>query len=198
MARRAAVKTLPPGLPETYKRALDRLSVSNDRYDIAIKALTWLLYCVRPLTLAEVALAAVIDPESGFDEEYELDEPERLLNYCGSLVKFNAATNIVEISHISVSQFLTSRMLPDASVNPHYVDEHKGQLLILKTCFAWLSSSSFTTRSGDILTDIDRRFRTDFSSYAVYEWPAHGGKVENTEQGPQSILSFLTSPGATA
>src|SRR5579859_3445045 len=113
-----AMETLAPGLPETYKRAL---LGAGDRYSIAKKALTWLLYAGRPLTLPELALASVIDLQTGYDEEYELDDPQRLLDYCGSLAKYNASTRVVEISHLSVSQFLKSQQITGGSVNDHYL-----------------------------------------------------------------------------
>lgn len=195
VARRAAVNSLPPGLPETYKQTLDRIPRNDESYyDIATKALAWLVYCVRPLTLSELAIAAVIDPEKPFDEEDEFDSPTDILKYCGSLLRFNEATKIVEISHISVSQFLKSQALPDGSTNPYYIDEAKGHLLIMKTCFSWLVSSRFNELSGDMASDLDQRFRSDFSIYSIYEWPTHASKVERLEDAVQSILSFLSHP----
>jgi len=197
VARRMAMETLAPGLPETYKRALDKLSSgAGDRYNIAKKALTWLLYAGRPLTLPELALASVIDLQTGYDEEYELDDPQRLLDYCGSLVKYNASTRVVEISHLSVSQFLKSQQITGGSVNDHYLDEDKGHLLILKSCLAWLSSPYFSKRSGDLFNDIHSRFENDFANYAMYEWPLHAAKVDGTPEGSQCVIAFLTSPEA--
>ena len=110
-ARRHALINLPPGLHNTYKRILDAVKEHPDNYKITKTALTWLLYSVRPLSLSELAVAAVVEPETTFNEEHKLDKNEILLKYCGSLLKVDNITSIVELAHFSVTQYLTSRDL---------------------------------------------------------------------------------------
>lgn len=191
-ARRAAIKTLPPGLPETYKRILDRLSISPDRCQIAIKALRWLIYSARPLKLEALALASVIEPKHDFDEEGMLDEDEMVVDYCGSFVRLNRQSNIVEISHISVTQYLTSRTLPDGSINTHYLDEMESHVRLLSVTLRWLKSlPTPETIFNDALA---QRLLHDFSKYAVLKWPHHGRVAEVTTVGQNLVQEFMSAP----
>src|SRR5947207_5395258 len=141
-ACRKTIDDLPPGLSETYTRILNRHSSNSDRLKIILRALTWLIFIVRPLELKELAIATVIDPAIEFDEEQRLDNDALVLDYCGSLVKYNSLSKSVEISHISVTQYFKSREL-GGRINPYYLDESECNTLLLKSCFTWLSSMPF-------------------------------------------------------
>lgn len=192
-ARRKAIESLPLALSETYKCILDRLSENRGRLLITMKALTWLIYAVRPLTLQELAVAAVINPAIEFDDSQRLDSEELILRYCGSFIKMNPISKVVEISHFSVTQFLTTQNLPDGSINSYYLDETKSHLLLLESCLRWLMSPAFTKGSNCGLDEIIQRFRNGLSYYAVFQWPHHGEKSDSDAAGCASIARFLNS-----
>lgn len=159
--------------------------MSRNNLEISRRALTWLLYCVKPLKLAHLATAASIDPERNFDVEQRLDHNENVFDFCGSLIKVNAETRVVEFSHISVTQFLTTRELSDGTTNPHYLDETEGNVLLMNACFMYLASPWFSTTlshlrsSESIYRELHLRFQDDISFYSVFEWPTHARRVLN-------------------
>lgn len=158
-----------------------------------MRALTWLTFAVRPLDLATLAVAAVIDPDHKFKEDQKLDADEAVLEYCGSFVRFHPESKIVEISHFSVTQYLTSRTLPDGLPNPYFLDSAKSHTLLLNSCFTWLMSPPFINASNSTIEEIRLRFSHEFSLYAVYEWPLHGRIAEMTMNGATAIQCFLGS-----
>ena len=78
--------------------------------------------------LKELAVAAAIDPESGFDEGMRLTTSADILEICGSFIK--KALNLIELAHISVSEFLTSKIFPDGSPNEYYISKYHANLLL--------------------------------------------------------------------
>jgi hypothetical protein len=54
-ARRKALDDLPPGLYETYKRDLDRLSSTPDRLRITLGALKWLVFATESIVVEHLA-----------------------------------------------------------------------------------------------------------------------------------------------
>src|ERR1700734_848799 len=101
--RREAIMSLPPGLPETYRQIMQRIGGFPDDLKFARRALMWLAFCKRPLTLRELVIAIAIDPEDDeFDDSRILDHDEQILEICGPLIKLETRTNIVELSHFSV------------------------------------------------------------------------------------------------
>lgn len=160
--------------------------MSNDRFYLVMKALRWLIYSARPLKVDALALAAVIDPGKQFEEEERLDTDALILDYCGSFITFHEQSNTVEISHFSVTQYLTSPRLRDGTPNRYYLHESWSHFSLLK-------SPPFTTGSNQSINEIALRCRPDFSLYAVYEWPIHAQKVDNTREGSKAIVEFLES-----
>jgi hypothetical protein len=82
-----ALKSLPKTLDDTYARILKSID-ENDQQE-ARRALLWLAFSQRPLSIAEVAEAAVVDPQSNppFDPEDRLLDPcNNILEILGSLV----------------------------------------------------------------------------------------------------------------
>lgn len=198
-ARRQALENLPLGLAETYRRIMDKLSQHKDRFEISMRALMWLFFSVRPLSLHELAVAAVIDPSEDFNEEQNLDTDELILTYCHSFIKFNRYNNFVEVAHISVTQFFTSSSLNDGSPNPYFLDQKIGDLIILKACFMWLKSSPFMNQNPyDLeLPQVCNNFSTGLTLYSVYNWPEHGKKARWSKEGCSDIIAFLNNDQIT-
>lgn len=130
--RKTALHELPPDLPRTYKRVLDRLAEVPTDLMIARKAFMWLLFLPHRLTLSELGMAVAIDPGEGFSLDRRLDNNTDLLDICGSLLRYSATTDVVEFGHFSVVQYLTSQTLPGGEPNPYYVDSVDGKAFIGK------------------------------------------------------------------
>lgn len=149
------------------------------------------------MRLVHVATAASIDPAVAFEEEQRIDEDENILDIVGSLIKINKETDVVELIHISVTQFLTQSKLPDGKENPYYLDEAESNALLMKACFMYLCLPSFSTTvselrdSQSIVRQMKLRFRDEFSVYAVREWSKHAKKIEQESKVRPYIFKFL-------
>lgn len=126
-----ALKELPASLFATYERML--AAIPQEDVEYAKRALWWLVTSRRPLTLEELAEAAVIDSsmQPVFHADYRFfDAREQLLEILGSLVSITstapslmdnldpmtpvlaiAPIETVRLSHFSVQEYLLSASL---------------------------------------------------------------------------------------
>jgi ankyrin repeat domain-containing protein 50 len=116
-----ALKSLPKTLDDTYARILKNID-ENDRQE-ARRALLWLAFSQRPLSTAEVAEAAVVDPQSNppFDTE------DRLVDPCNSILEILGSLVVVSSKHVlGASPDDDSKRDSDLQ---YYFDDASGNLL---------------------------------------------------------------------
>jgi len=190
-----ALDKLPPGLPATYTAMLERIGRNPRDLKYARRAFMWLLHSPRALALKELAVAAVLDPESEFEDAMRLTSCDDVLEICSSFVKLGAGTTIVEFAHFSVTEFLTSAMLPNGAPNEHYVDQESANVLILKACFSYLRSSAYRSLSPYFLSQKQRDWlkTDDFYLYASLTWSQLVRKYPDDHNRAQLIYQFLQS-----
>jgi uncharacterized protein len=187
------MENLPPGLPESYQRIVERISIAD--MEVARKALRWLVCCQRALTLSELATAIAIVPGKGFDEEEKLDKEELLLEILGSLVRQNNAKSTIELGHFSVKEYLTTRILQDGTITQIFIDPESGHNDLLESCLTYLRfchnqnrrQETPSTGTGD-----------PFIRYATFQWPFHAKRVESQPRSGELIKSFIQFPEAEA
>jgi hypothetical protein len=198
--RRKALDHLPLGMTATYTQMFERIVKCPKDLKIATRALTWLLLGERPLTLRELAIAVVIDPDTEFEDDQRLDSEEVLLEICRSFLKLNPQTQIVEINHLSIRDYLMSPILPDGSRNCYYVNCEKGNAFMLRVCLTYISSPLIVERlrrwgiwatntSSDMLPEIAE---DKFLLYSAFRWFKHGAKADwDDVRVSNCILEFL-------
>ncbi|KAL7649945.1 hypothetical protein ACMYSQ_011761 [Aspergillus niger] len=92
-----ALKTMPQTLHDIYISVIERINSKPSDIIFAKKILTWLCFCARPLTLAEVAAAA------------GLGVPEDIIKICTtSFVTYRRMDDEIRLAHFSVKEFLVS------------------------------------------------------------------------------------------
>ncbi|KAL1604848.1 hypothetical protein SLS60_004388 [Paraconiothyrium brasiliense] len=107
-----ALRELPPTLDATYERILQSID-EHDRPD-AMSILRWLAFAKEPMTLEELAEAAVARPTGSFQAEDRLLQISDVLRMCHSLVEIQDRTtrpekdDLVQLTHYSVKEYLTS------------------------------------------------------------------------------------------
>jgi hypothetical protein len=127
----------------TYERILKEIKKPNKR--LAQRVLQCLIVAVRPLRVAELAevLAVDFDDAEGIpmlkpDWRWE-DQELALLSACSSLIAIVEAgdSRVVQFSHFSVKEFLTSPRLATASgeVSKYYIDSEPAHTILAQ---AWL------------------------------------------------------------
>ncbi|KAI9432174.1 hypothetical protein H4582DRAFT_1120536 [Lactarius indigo] len=169
---------LPESLDETYERTLREISRANR--DHAYRLLQCLTVAVRPLRVEELAEVLAIDfnarggPKLNADWRWE-DNEEAVLSACSSLVTvvIDGDSRVVQFSHFSVKEFLTSNRLASC------LREESRFHIRLDSAHTILAQASL----GVLLRldeQVDRDNITDFplAQYAAKHWFDHV-KFEN-------------------
>jgi ankyrin repeat protein len=189
---RAELKRMPQTLDGTYDRILQGIPDLHKAF--VQSAMNWLAFSRRPLTLSELAEAAVVDPKS---ERFDPDEcrfvDERLiLSLCGSLVtsslmKYKPGdqdwltekyemqfgwghslravdAQVVTLSHFSVKEYITSQRLVEGSLSAFYISERLGHRFLTDCCLRYLIDMN--------LHEMDTTYGRHFESLPLYQYSA--------------------------
>ncbi|KAL1886818.1 hypothetical protein Plec18167_000753 [Paecilomyces lecythidis] len=169
---REALQTLPGTLRETYVQILERIS-PKDR-ELGRKALFWLSFSKRPLTLRELNVAVVLDEEcTVFDEDLVLIPPGILLQICQGLITEDEFGHL-NLAHVSIKDFLTSEWIRSSSVPFFSLDHETADKTIMQQCLTYLCLDNF--RSGYVSSADSIASRQDENpllEYASYFWASH-------------------------
>ncbi|KAF7510178.1 hypothetical protein GJ744_007077 [Endocarpon pusillum] len=130
---RKIVESMPTGLDQTYARNWTSImKLPDDDRDRAISILRWTSLALRPLSVAELIEALVVQPDvdevnlpvddlpEEVDDEYIDDEIKSL---CGSLVEVRStgpntppSSQTIHLVHVSVKEYLLSVLPPPSGV----------------------------------------------------------------------------------
>ncbi|KAJ4355398.1 uncharacterized protein N0V89_003414 [Didymosphaeria variabile] len=132
-----ALQELPPTLDATYERILQ----SIDQYDRAdaLSILHWLAFAKEPMTLEELAEAAVARPTQSFQAEDRLLQISDVLRMCHSLVDIQDGptrpekNDFVRLTHYSVKEYLTSTRSAE-----FYISETAAHRYIGASCISYI------------------------------------------------------------
>jgi ankyrin repeat protein len=192
---RRTLDELPESLDETYERILKEMKKPNKR--LAQDVLQCLVVAIRPLHVEELAevLAVDFDDAEGIpslkpDWRWE-DQELALLSACSSLIAIVQAGNsrVVQFSHFSVKEFLTSSRLGTASgeVKAYHIDLKPAHAILGQACLGVLLQ---------IQVDVEGHTPEDhpLARYAAEHWTTHAqfGEVSSRlEKG----MEYLFDPG---
>ena len=140
------LEELPESLDETYKRILKEIKKPNR--DHARRLLQCLVVAIRPLRVEELAevLAINFDDASGIPKlnlswRWENQE-QALLTSCSSLITIvdTGYSRVVQFSHFSVKEFLTSTRLSTSSqdVSLYHVVHKPAHTIMAQACLSTL------------------------------------------------------------
>jgi hypothetical protein len=172
---RRILKELPDTLDETYERMLKQIHKANKHH--AYRLLQCLAVASRPLRVEELAELLAFDPSTPKSNAYWRweDQKEAVLSACSSLVSVvtDNGSQVVQFSHFSVKEFLTSDRLALGKVSQFFIPLEPSHAFLAQACL-------------DVLLRLDDR--TDRASvennpllrYAVEYWDSHAqiGDVE--------------------
>ncbi|KAF2236379.1 purine and uridine phosphorylase [Viridothelium virens] len=128
---RNTLATLPKTLDETYDRILQK--IPDEYIESSIRALQFVTFSKRPLSVKEVRDAIAVDPEyePHFDRKNRMPDPREILRHCSGLVVFvsidkndddsdddsdddydddndNVLDQVLQLAHFSVKEYFTS------------------------------------------------------------------------------------------
>jgi ankyrin repeat protein len=161
---RRTLKRLPKTLDETYARIL--MNIGEDEQPIVRRALRWLVFSERDLTIDELAEASIIDLE----REHCIDTSERftpgdllhalsglvttafpgdafgiedasyndLKDACKDEVEGETTLQLVRLAHFSVKEYLLSDRLGTSCLNKYALDTSECTLFLTKSCLAYI------------------------------------------------------------
>src|SRR5713226_2769438 len=176
---------LPESLDETYERILRDIKKPNR--DHARRLLQCLVVAIRPLRADELAevLAVNFDDAEGIprlNPEWRWeDEEQALLTSCSSLIAIVETddSRVVQFSHFSVKEFLTSIRLADSSKDlfRYHIDLEPAHTILAQACMGVL------LQTDDRVEEDGVGKSSSLAEYAARHWAIHAQF--------QSVSSFL-------
>ncbi|KAL8956660.1 MAG: hypothetical protein Q9193_005878 [Seirophora villosa] len=201
-----ALESLPQTLHETYERILCTINKSHER--LAIKALQWLLYSRRPLTVQELAevLAIDVEAEPRFDVNSRLADDDDVISVCSSLITITQGPdewhsrsywwaagepkNYVRFAHFSVKEYLTSRTILDGPAARYAAGPLRGHITIAEDCISYvlqlIKESNAATEFTGVVSDT-----FPLAEYAVSCWMEHAMRAGQKQERVFSLLCEL-------
>jgi len=171
---RRTLAELPESLDETYERILKEIKGPNR--DHAHRIMQCLVVAVRPLRVEELAdvLAVDFDDSEGIAKlkpswRWE-DEEQALLSSCSSLITIitSDTSRIVQFSHFSVKEFLTSPRFATSSggVSRYHIALKPAHTILGQACLGVLLRSDDPLKNGIPET-------SPLARYAAQHWVTH-------------------------
>jgi hypothetical protein len=194
---RRTLNELPESLDETYERILKEIKRPNRA--LARRVLQCLVVGTRPLRVVELAEVLAVDfddvegiPKLKPDWRWE-DQEVALLSACSSLISIVEAgdSRIVQFSHFSVKEFLTSPRLATASgeVSNYHIDLEPAHTILGQACLGVLLQ---------VQDNIEGCTPEDhpLARYAAEHWTTHAqsGEVSSRLQKGTKYLFDLDKP----
>ena len=166
---------LPESLDETYERLLKEIRKPNR--DHARRLLQCLFVAIRPLRVQELAEVLAVDfddvegiPKLNPDWRWE-DEEQALLTSCSSLIAIveTGDSRVVQFSHFSVKEFLTSTRLADSSrdVSRYHIDLQPAHTVLAQACLGILLQTDDCAEENGIGKS------SALTGYAAKHWVTH-------------------------
>src|SRR6266404_53439 len=174
---RRTLDELPKTLDETYERLLKNISEDNWKY--AHRLLHCLAVAVRPLRVEELAEILAFDfdvgdgdiPKFHADRRWTDKEEYAVLSTCSSLISIvedGAGSRVVQFSHFSVKEFLTSDRLATSTrdVSRYRILSGVAHTIFARACLGPLPQL-------DNQTDDKSVRNSPLAKYAARHWVAH-------------------------
>jgi ankyrin repeat protein len=185
---RRTLEELPESLDKTYERILKGIHEANRKP--ALRLLQCLTVAAQPLRVEELAEVLAIDFDAGGTNtgwRWE-DQKDAVLSACSSLVSVitDGADQVVQFSHFSVKEFLTSGRLANSELSQFHISLEPAHAILAHACLSVLLRL-------DEHTDRDS-FKTDpLLPYAAECWVKHAQfkDVESRTEIKDAMDSFF-------
>ncbi|KAL1734148.1 hypothetical protein EV714DRAFT_281270 [Schizophyllum commune] len=153
-----ALNNLPKTLYETYERILQAIDrQGTDMARIAQRTLRWLVGAQRPIRLNEIQEAVMIEVgQDALNEDLGVFDPMDVLHTCSSLVSYDNAEGVVNLSHFTVQEYLLVPSLA-TSILSHF------------SCLTYISFNNF---AGGACYD-KPSYMTRLRNHPLFDYVAH-------------------------
>jgi ankyrin repeat protein len=190
---RHVLSELPETLDETYERVLREIHKKNREH--ALRLLQCLTVALRPLCVQELADVLAVDfdaaqqdgiPKLNPDWRWE-DQHEAVLTTCSSLITIvdDYGSQVVQFSHFSVKEFLTSERLAISSgdISRYHIVLKPAHTILAQACLGVLlrlDNHVDETNSEDI----------PLIEYAARHWVEHA-QFENVSSSIRDAMKYF-------
>src|SRR6266567_5015767 len=189
---RHALDELPESLDETYERTLQGINRAN--WEFAHRMFQFVSVASRPLRVKELADLLAFDFKAGsipkFYEDCRLENPaDAVLSTCSTLLAIvnDRGSPVIQFSHFSVKEFLTSTRLAEATDNisrRYHVSMTPAHTLVAQACLGILLHLD---------KDVTRDSLEDFplAEYSAEHWADHARFEDvsrNVEDGMKQLF----------
>ena len=194
------LKELPETLDDTYERILRDINKANrDHAHLLLQCLT---VAVRPLRVAELAEVLAVDfgtsrggtSKSNTDWRWE-DRQEAVLSTCSSLISVEGeyGTQVVQFSHFSVKEFLTSSRIAGSSadVSRFRILFEPAHTIVAKACLSVLVRLGGLVDKDNVEDHVEDKF--PLARYAAEHWVDHA-RFENVSSHIREGMEQLFDP----
>jgi ankyrin repeat protein len=186
---------LPETLDETYERTLGEINKAD--WEFAHRLFQFVAVATRPLRVEELAELLAFDFKAGlipkFHEDWRLEDPvDAVLSACSSLLAVIVVEGspIIQFSHFSVKEFLTSARLAEAIDIVHrryHVSMTPAHTLASQACLGTLLHLEKDVITLDCLEDYP------LAEYAAEHWVYHA-QFEGVSQIVEDGIKQLFDP----
>ena len=184
---------LPESLDETYERVLRSINKANR--DHARRLLQCITAAVRPLRVEELAEVLAVDFDAtrnggipNFKPDWRWsDQHQAVLSTCSSLIAIvdNGKSQVVQFSHFSVKEYLTSDRLACSSgdVSRYHILLSPAHTILAQACLG-------------VLLRLDKHITKDNASdisladYAARHWVDHA-QFEDVSSHIQDVMEYF-------
>ena len=196
---RRTLDELPESLDATYERVLREIKKPNR--DHALRLLQCLVVAIRPLRVEELAEVLAIDFEHAggmakLNSSWRWEDQEQaLLSSCSSLVSIvwdsdkddhDHDSRVVQFSHFSVKEFLTSPRLatPNRDVSYYRISLEPAHTIMAQACLGVL------LQSDDRLEHTGAGNKSLLVGYAAKYWVRHA-QFKNVSSNVRQMMESL-------
>ena len=188
---RHALAELPETLDETYERTLREINKAD--WELAHRLFQSVAVASRPLRVEELAEFLAFDFNAGqtpiFNEGWRLEDPiNAVQSICPSFLAVVdiGGSQIIQFSHFSVKEFLTSSRLAEAKqeISRYHVSMASAHTLVANACLGILLHLD-----ENVAKDALQKF--PLAPYAALHWFDHArqeGVSRNVEDGMNILL----------
>ncbi|KAH9044054.1 hypothetical protein EDB83DRAFT_1575851 [Lactarius deliciosus] len=188
---RRTLNELPETLDETYERVMMEIKKTNQAH--AYRLLQCLAVAVRPLFVAELVELLAFDfdvakcgvPKLNSDWRWE---EQAVLSTCSSLITVvpGHGSPVVQFSHFSVKEFLTSDRLATSTgdISQYHISLKEAHTVLAQACLGAL------LRDPNVNNDTDS---APLARYAAEHWVTHA-QVENVASRIRNGMECLFDP----
>ncbi|KAF2811526.1 ankyrin [Mytilinidion resinicola] len=176
--RREALNELPPDLPETYRRLLERVDKCPAKVKSLVQmCLQFIAFASPPLTILQLQQAVSAPQTFGVTlDELDLISEYEIARRCSSLIRKSEDGNRFEYSHFSVQEFLTdATLLNSSALERYHLSEPHSYTLLATQCLRFLQLKNFGRHpepsEEEAVYISQRNLENPFYEYAAILWP---------------------------